>query len=157
MAKKSAKPVDYSKPLKNRQYEAFCQFSYSGVNATKSAIKAKYSKKSARTKGSQLLTIEDIQKRIAFLQNKVAEKAEITIANVVEDIRDTHRRAKLDGDEYPAELKASDMLMKHLGGYEKDNEQQQIVIHKPLTEQQLKDRLAEVEAAGNGIDVSSIG
>lgn len=121
MTKKAQKPVDYSKPLKNRQYEAFCQYSYSGANATKSAIKAKYSEKTARIKGSQLLTIIDIKKRIAFLQGKIAKSIKLSVESVIEDIQDTHRRAKSAGDEKPTELKASDMLMRHLGGYEKDN------------------------------------
>lgn len=154
---KTKKPVDYSKPLKNRQYEAFCQYSYSGLNGTDAAIKAKYSKKSARTKGSQLLTIVDIQKRIAYLQNKVAEKCALTIEGVINDIVDTRSRAKTAGDEKTTELKASDMLMRHLGGYEKDNGQSQIIVQKTLTDKELKRRLSAIDNAGNGIDVSSIG
>ena len=120
MPKETAKPVDYSKPLKNRQYEAFCQFVYSGESATSAATKAKYSEKTARTKGSQLMTIIDIKKRVAFLQNEVARSLKITVEGVLDDIVNTHGRAKGE-DNYKAELKASDMLMKHLGAYEKDN------------------------------------
>jgi phage terminase small subunit len=155
--KKDTRPIDYSKPLKNKQWEDFCQFSYKGENATQSAIKAKYSKKTAYSIGPRLLKKVEIARRISFLKAEIAKSLKISVETVVSDIVDTHRRAKEDGDEYTAELKASDMLMKHLGGYEKDNEQHQIVIAETLTEEQLKKRLAEIEAAGNGIDTGSIG
>jgi len=123
MAKKVKKKVDYSKPLKNKQWEALCQHTYKGLNATQAALKAKYSKKTAYSTGPRLLKKVELKRRIAFLQDKIAKKIGISVGSVVADIIDTHRRAKLDCDEYTAELKASDMLLKHLGGYEKNNEQ----------------------------------
>lgn len=154
---KETKPVDYSKPLKNKRWEAFCQFSYKGINATQAAIKAKYSKKTAYSIGPRLLKKVELASRIGFLKAEIAKSIKISVETVVKDIIDTRRRAKLDGDEYKVELKASDMLMRHLGGYEKDNEQSHIVIEAPLTEAELKKRLAAVESAGNGLDNSSIG
>ena len=115
------KKVDYSKKLKNRQYEAFCQYHHACKNATQAAIDAGYAVKSAKSKGSQLLTIVNIKGRADYLAEQVAKKCKVTAESVVIDIVDTHRRAKGE-DDYNAELKASDMLMKHVGGYEKDNQ-----------------------------------
>jgi hypothetical protein len=155
MAKKATKPVDYSKPLKNKQRETFCQYQFKLNNGTQAAIKAKYSKRSAGPTACRLLTIDSIKKRIDYLQAKVAKSIKLSVESVIDDILDTRRRAK-DDDEYKVELKASDMIMRHLGGYEKDNNTVAIVIDKPLTEIELKERLSAVEAAGNGIDVGSI-
>lgn len=148
MAKKPAK-------LTPKQ-EKFCQEYMVDLNATQAAIRAGYSKKTANVIASQNLSKLNIQDRLVELKGKIQEKTDLTVESVIEDIKDTHRRAKLAEDEKPTELKASDMLMRHLGGYEKDNERQVIINHKPLTEEELKKRLAAVEAAGNGIDVDSI-
>jgi len=78
--------VDYSKPLKNAKYERFCQEYIVDNNATQAAIRAKYSKKGANVKGSQLLTIIDIASRVAYLQGKVAEKSGVTAKMIVEEL-----------------------------------------------------------------------
>ena len=128
MAKKTEKPIDYSKPLKNAKYERFCQEYRIDNNGAQAAIRAGYSKKTANVKGSQLLTIVSIKNRLEYLRGKLEEKTDITVQSVVEMIADTHRRAKEEGDELNAELKAADMLMKHTGGYEKDNEQKGLTV-----------------------------
>lgn len=201
MAKKATKPVDYSKPLKNRQYEAFCQFYHcrNPKNATQAAKDAKYSEKTARTKGSQLLTVIDIKGRLDWLSREVAEKCGVTaervvaelakigfsnLKNYVDDdnairsittlpdevtaavksIQTSIRHDSGESDGYTEKVKidlhdkkgALVDLGRHLGIFEKDNSQQQIVIDRPLTEEELKKRLAATEAAGNGIDVGSI-
>lgn len=186
MAKsKKIKPVDYSKPLRNAKYERFSQeYSISG-NATKAALKAKYSKKTARTQGSKLLTIVDIAWRISYLQKQIAAKCEVTADMIaleykklafsnMQDLVDSKGKniplEKLPRDVAAAiqsvtdkgiklhsKEKALDSLGRHIGFFEKDNEQQQIVLTKPLTESQLRERLDKIEKAGNGIDTGSIG
>ena len=127
MAKKAKKIVDYSKPLNNRQYEAYCQYYHACKNATQAAKDAKYSEKTADVKGCQLLSIVKVKSRLDYLDKQIADKCGITAESVVIDIVDTHRRAK-DDDNYNAELKASDMLMKHTGGYKEDNEQKGLTL-----------------------------
>jgi len=155
MSKRYLKPKDYTKPLKNVRQERFCQEYLISCDKTKAAKKAGYKK--PRQQGSRMTGQLDVESRLDFLRSKIAEKCQITTEKVVSNIIDTHRRAKEAGDEYNAELKASDMLMRHTGGYEKDNAQTQIANKKPLTEAELKERLKAIEAAGNGIDHSSIG
>ena len=92
------------------------------LNATQAAIRAGYSKKTAESTASRLLTYVKVQDKIALLKESLREETRISVKSVVDMITDTHRRAK-DDDDYTAELKATDMLMKHTGGYEKNNEQ----------------------------------
>jgi phage terminase small subunit len=127
MAKKTEKPIDYSKPLKNAKYERFCQEYMIDSNGAQAAIRAGYSKKTANVKGSQLLTIVSIKNRLGYLRGKLEEKTDITVQSVIDGIIDTQKRAKGE-DNFNAELKAADMLMKYTGGYEKDNEQKGLTV-----------------------------
>jgi len=186
MAKKSAKPVDYSKPLKNRRYEDFCQFYLKLNNATQAAIQAKYSKKTAGSKGTQLLQIVSIKLRLDYLKSEIAEKCGVTAEMLtreykklafsnMQDFEDEDGKTiplhKLPCDVAAAiqtidaygdfklhnKEKALDSLGRHIGFFEKDNNQHQIIIQKTLTEEDVKKHWAQVEAAGNGIDTNSIG
>lgn len=56
-------------------------------NATKAAIKAGYSKKSARSAGSSLLTNPDILAKLEASLARATEKAELTAADVLAEIR----------------------------------------------------------------------
>jgi phage terminase small subunit len=105
--------------------ERFCLAYMVSGNATQ-AYKSIYkcALKAAESGSCRTLRIGKIAAFIQNMKDKSAKKAEVSIQSVVDDIVDTHRRAKDKGGEYTAELKASDMLMKHVGGYEKDNEQQ---------------------------------
>ena len=186
MAKKSTKPVDYSKPLKNRRYEDFCQFYLKLNNATQAAIQAKYSKKTAGSKGTQLLQIVSIKLRLDYLKSEIAEKCGVTAEMLtreykklafsnMQDFEDEDGKTiplhKLPCDVAAAiqtidaygdfklhnKEKALDSLGRHIGFFEKDNNHQQIIIQKTLTEEDVKKHWAAVEAAGNGIDTNSIG
>lgn len=115
-AKKTAK-----RKLTAKQ-EQFCQEFMIDLNATQATIRAKYPEKSARTVGCENLAKPNIQARITELREEVAKNTGVTIKSVINGIVDTRTRAMDEGDEFMAELKASDMLMRHVGGYEKDNE-----------------------------------
>jgi len=65
--------------------EAFCYQYVLHLNATKAAINAGYSAKTARSIGSQNLTKLNIQKRIEFLRDNLAETAEISPLRVVKE------------------------------------------------------------------------
>jgi len=115
---KKIKFIDYTKPLKNMRQERFCQEYMIDGNKTRSAKVAGY--KCYKQQGSRMTSMVDVAGRIKFLLSVVANICNVTAEKVVSDIVNTHGRAKFDND-YSAELKASDMLMKHVGGYDKDN------------------------------------
>ena len=85
-------------------------------NATKAAIKAGYSQKTARSQGQRMLTNVDIKKAIAKAQQKTAERNEMTIDSQLEYTQDIRKRA-LGDKNYKAELTANDQVNKIMGAY----------------------------------------
>ncbi len=68
--------------------ELFCkEYLSCKLNATKAAINAGYSKKTARSQGNRLLTNVDIQNRIQILFDKRAEKIELNSEYVLENLQ----------------------------------------------------------------------
>ncbi len=82
-------------------------------NASESAIRAGYSKKTAYSIGQRLLKNVEIQKAIEKHRKNISQKTELTVSEVVKEIR----ALALKADSESNRLKAYDMLMKHLGGY----------------------------------------
>ena len=72
--------------LKIARHERFCQEFIIDLNGTKAAIRAKFSKKTARSKASQLLTKVNIQQRIAELQKKRSERTAISQDRVLKEL-----------------------------------------------------------------------
>lgn len=72
--------------LKNDQHERFCQEYLIDLNITRAATDASFSKKTARTIGSKLLTRIDIQNRIAELMEKRSKRTEITQDRVLREL-----------------------------------------------------------------------
>ncbi|GAG89442.1 unnamed protein product, partial [marine sediment metagenome] len=72
--------------LENDQHERFCQEYLVDLNGTKAAERAKFGKKSARSKASQLLTKVNIQERIAELQAARAKRTEISQDRVLKEL-----------------------------------------------------------------------
>lgn len=137
----------------------FCEEYVIDLNATQAAIRAGYSKNSAREQGSVHLTKPNMQKYISILQKEISERNKITVDECVQllsklarfdiseifdgqgnlkDIHNIDKDALLSLEGVETEIKgeaivkkvkisnrkqAIDMLMKHLGGYEKDNAQ----------------------------------
>ncbi len=89
------------------------------LNATQAAIRSGYSPKTAKTIAGQNLSKLIIQQEIARLQSEIGDKTAITIENTVNLIKDIVDRA-FESEDHSNALKGSDMLMKYLGGYEKD-------------------------------------
>ena len=58
--------------LKNSKHQRFCEEFVIDQNRTQAAIRAGYSKNSARQIGSKLLTKVDIQDRIEELQKEIS-------------------------------------------------------------------------------------
>ncbi len=77
--------VDYSKPLKNWQWEQFCRAYLATNNAAQSTRDAKYSHKGANSKGTQLLANVSIAGRLAHLRSIMATKMDITAQRVIDE------------------------------------------------------------------------
>ncbi len=61
------------------KHETFCLLFFTEGNATKAAIGAKYSPRSARFQGSRLLKRDDIQQRLAELRQKAEDASVATV------------------------------------------------------------------------------
>lgn len=66
--------------------EKFCLQYVSTGNGKQSAIAAGYSSKTAESTASRLLTYVNVQKRIADLQAKTANKSEVTMGRLVNEL-----------------------------------------------------------------------
>ena len=122
--------------------ELFCNEYIINFNATNAALKAGYSEKTAYSQGNRLLKNVEVLQRIEELKTKRNKRLEITQDDVVKNLiqaakiaigeETTHVVAttkegiltnsvkKTDLNNF---VKVQDLLMKHLGGYEKDNQQ----------------------------------
>jgi len=72
--------------LKNAKHERFCQEYLIDLNGYKAAKRAKYSEKTAKVQASQLLTILNIQARIAELQKERSKRTEISQDRVLKEL-----------------------------------------------------------------------
>ncbi len=99
-------------------------------NATEAAIKAGYSKKTARFIGSENLTKPNISKTISERQEAAAGEADISLQWILKRIKVIAEK----GENESNKLKAMDMLMKHLGAYT-----DKTVLIGKLSEDQLED------------------
>lgn len=85
--KKVDAPVDYSKPLKNPRYEQFSQAYMATNNETQAAKDAKYSPKTAYSKGNQLLKIVEIKGRVEYLQKQLADDCGVTAKMLMDELK----------------------------------------------------------------------
>jgi phage terminase small subunit len=76
----------------SKKQNAFCIEYVKDFNGAQAAIRAGYSKHTARTQASALLTKLDIQKVIQAIINKAAEKVDLTIQGVLKDIAEVKER-----------------------------------------------------------------
>ena len=98
----------------------FCDEYLIDLNATQAYIRAGYKPKGAKENASRLITNDNVQAYIAEKQAELSDKTSITIECVLNGIKDIAEQGEAENNR----LKAFDMLMKHLGGYEKDDAQQ---------------------------------
>lgn len=76
----------YLSELNNKQ-ESFCLEYIKDHNATQAAIRAGYSKKSARNIASVMLSKPNIKNRITELQFKAIQKTDITVDRILDEIK----------------------------------------------------------------------
>ncbi len=99
--------------MKNQRQTIFIAENIKTGNATESAIRAGYSSKTAYSIGQRLLKNVEVRKAIENHRNEISKQADITISEVVKEIREMALYAESETNR----LRAYDMLMKHLGGY----------------------------------------
>ena len=121
----------------NEKQKQFCEEYIIDLNGTQAAIRAGYSKKTARAIANENLTKPNIQEYLKELIDSRNKRTQITQDDVIADIikvkdRCMQNEAVLDKEGNETGIykfdsnganKALDMLMKHTGGYETDNKQ----------------------------------
>jgi phage terminase small subunit len=144
--------------------EQFCQEYIIDLNSTHAAIRAGYSEKTASVIGCENLIKPNIANRLSELKKDRSEKVgvnqEMVLNNLIKAMRislgeeDSHVVGNVDGmitsvplkkTDVASFLKVQDMLAKHIGLYEKDNEQlsssviQNVVLSDKMAEKLNKD------------------
>lgn len=105
-------------------------------NATQSAIKANYSKKTAKQIGQNNLTKIDIKNAIAEFKAKIAEKIEITREWVIEKLKEVITNPDRNTDKVAALRELSDIMGFHRELAENpENVANQQALTKAQTEQ----------------------
>ena len=121
----------------NEKQKQFCEEYIIDLNGTQAAIRAGYSKKTARAIANELLTKLDIQEYICELKKKRSERVKYSQDELMRDILEVKNRCMqanpvLDKEGNETGIwkfdsnganKALDMLAKHVGFYETDNKQ----------------------------------
>ena len=122
--------------------QKFCDEYLIDLNAAQAAIRAGYSKKTAKEIGCENLTKPHIQTEISKRRQELAQKTAITqewVLNRFKEISDRCMTAEpvYDNDGQPTgeykfdssgANKATEMIGKHLGFFEKDNDQSKTSI-----------------------------
>lgn len=93
--------------------EAFCREYLIDLNGTQAAIRAGYSKKTAREMAVENLSKPPIAKKLAELQAKIAAKTELSAEYVLNGLLENHRMATLE-KKFSDSNKALELLGKHL-------------------------------------------
>lgn len=134
--------------------ERFCQEYIIDLNATQAAIRAGYSKNGANVTASKLLSNTNIASRVRELNEKVSAKLEITAEYVLAGLKevaerclqrapvmewDPEAKAKVQATTVDGEgiwtfdsqggNRAFELLGKHVGLFEKDNDQKKPIIN----------------------------
>jgi phage terminase small subunit len=123
----------------DNQYKLFAQEYIKDLNATRAAIAAGYSEKTATMQGSRLLTHDKVKQLIQEFMSKREERTEITADNVLKDIHiareialgikphkmiikdnigdgmTEHVEQELHKTDLTAFVKLTELQMKHLG------------------------------------------
>ena len=96
----------------NKKQEAFAIEYLKDRNATRAAIRAGYSSKTARSIACELLARPDVQEFVKGKQREALESATITVDSIVEQLKDiaANPLAK-DADK----IRALELIGKHLG------------------------------------------
>lgn len=134
----------------NEKYKRFCEEYMIDNNGMQAAIRVGYSEKRANVTACELLNKQEIKDYIAILRKDLAEKTKLTsewVINRFKEISDKcmtvepvmiMRNGQLvESGEYKFDSsganKATEMIGKHLGVFEKDNSQKKPEVIAPET------------------------
>lgn len=101
----------------NKRQQDFVENYLQTGNATESAIKAGYSERNARNRGSQLLKTEAVVNALRERSELITGKANIDTAEILAELRVISKTNNIW-----VRLRAYDMLLKATGGYISDFE-----------------------------------
>jgi phage terminase small subunit len=76
----------------NEQQRLFVQEYRKDWNATQAAIRAGYSKRTAKQAGSRLLTHVDVRMALAEAHERVAKRVDVTVEGIVRDLAEVAER-----------------------------------------------------------------
>lgn len=129
----------------------FCEEYLIDLNATQAAIRSGYSEKTAGSIGDENLKKPEIAEFIKELQREISERTKITsdwVINRLKEISDRcmtavpvmiydpDSKSMIESGEYKFDSaganKATELLGKHLGVFEKDNKQKGVKIQAPV-------------------------
>lgn len=133
----------------NDKHIRFCEEYLIDNNGKQAAIRVGYSERRAEVTASELLNREDIKERISILKKELSEKTKLTAEWVINRFKEISDRcvqaepvmAMINGQlvetgEYKFDSsganKATEMIGKHLGFFEKDNKQKAESIKTPI-------------------------
>ena len=119
----------------NKKHLKFIDEYMIDLNGSEAAIRAGYSKKTARSQASRLLTNADIMSEIKDRQAKAAKSSGVSRDEIIADLKRIKDECKAKGEYPPYALKAIEILCKMLGFNEADKSE---VTHKGLTVNYIK-------------------
>ena len=145
--------------------ELFCHEYLIDLNKSQAAIRAGYSEKTAGETGYENLKKPQIQERITELQAERAKQLNIdkdfVVTNLLEAMRickgidkthvvTTTKDGIITEEVFKTDMtnfvKIQDMFFKHVGGYEKDNEQKKTELNIDLGAESTEDLIKRAEA-----------
>ena len=98
----------------SEKHDSFCQEFGKDYNATKAAIRAGYSSRTARQQGSRLLSKANIQSRIAELQAETGKRNRIDAGNIIGKLEAVYQGSLTD-KRYSAANRAAELQGKLAG------------------------------------------
>ena len=143
-----------SNKVLNPKQKRFCEEYVKDLNGTQAAIRAGYSKKTAKEQASHLLTKINIQQYIKELQEKIQKENWLTVDYITSGLKEVFERCKegypvFDKDGNVVSIKmdsaganrAAELLGKHIGMFV---DQKVLTIKKKYTDEDI-DKLLEAE------------
>lgn len=113
----------------------FCKEYITDFNATRAAEASGYSKKTARSVGSENLSKPDIQNKISELMEKRNNNLQLSAERVVNELMkigfaSEHNIEGFEKLEMKDKIKALEMLARHTGAFNKDDSSKAVITVK---------------------------
>lgn len=124
--------------------KAFCREYVINHNATQSATKAEYSKKTAYSQGQRLLKKDEIKNEIERLEKKNIEKVTVTAQEILTELKRIAFDLQDEKITYKDKLRALELLGKHLGMF---IEKQEVSLKAEVDQRILKIEMEAEELA----------